>query len=136
MTEPDLEPRSDSKGLCSFPNIPLFLCQEKMEGRKRDPRPGSSQAMKTGIFLQQPGRTQSAEGCRDGARLLSPQLSWPSLNSEWGPGELWNGSRKENRAWAGSKKGTRIVQSSDFGGQCGETENINSVPPVLSSLCI
>ena len=33
----------------------------------------------------------------------------------------------------GAKKGT-IVQSSDFGVQCGETENINSMPLGLSSL--
>ena len=89
----NLDP-SDSKALGSFPNIPLFLCHEKMKRRKRDPRPGNSQAMKT----LQPGRVWSAEGCRDGVRFLNPRLSWPSLNSEQGPGELWNGSRKGEKS--------------------------------------
>lgn len=96
----NLDP-SDSKALGSFPNIPLFLCHEKMKRRKRDPRPGNSQAMKT----LQPGRVWSAEGCRDGVRFLNP-------NGSLGPHSIPNRAQESygmeagrgSRAWAGSKE--------------------------------
>lgn len=69
---------------------------------ERGPRPHNPQAVKTGFFLQQRGRMQSMEAAmgslQDGVGLQLTTLL--ALGSEWGPGEQWSRSRKQERARA------------------------------------